>query len=66
MKLPDNFNITYYADKYVAKHRDHDCCIEQIVAAVKEREYLTKSDLITVSIWKSKGYSSTPALSEAI
>ena len=54
MKLPDNFNIAYYADKYVAKYPDYDTPIEQIVTAVKERGYLTKCDLKKVSIWKSK------------
>ena len=50
MKLPDNFNIAYYE----ARYSDDDTPIEQIVTEVKERGYLTKSDLITVSIWKSK------------
>ena len=50
MKLSDNFNIAYYE----ARYSDDDTPIEQIVTEVKERGYLTKSDLITVSIWKSK------------
>lgn len=50
MKLSDNFNIAYYA----ARYSDDDTPIERIVTEVKERGYLTKPDLITVSIWKSK------------
>ena len=50
MKLPDNFNIAYYE----ARYSDDDTPIERIVTEVKERGYLTKSDLIEVSRWKSK------------
>lgn len=50
MKLSNNFNIAHYA----ARYPDYDTPIERIVTEVKERGYLTKSDLIVVSIWKSK------------
>ena len=49
MKLPDNFNIAYYAAKYP---HDADKSIKQLVTDVKKRGYLTKSDLITLSDWK--------------
>ena len=49
MKLPDNFNIAYYA----ARYSDDDSSIEQIVDDVKLKGYLTKSDLKKVSRWKS-------------
>ena len=50
MKLPDNFDIAHYE----ATYSDDDTPIERIVTEVKERGYLTKSDLIEVSRWKSK------------
>ena len=54
MKLPDNFNIDYYADKYPNDEKKQDKCIKRIVPTVKERGYLTKCDLKKVFIWKSK------------
>ena len=50
MKLSDNFNIAHYE----ARYSDDDTPIERIITEVRERGYLTKSDLIVVSIWKSK------------
>ncbi len=54
MKLPDNFNIAYYATKYPDNEKKKDKCIKQRVPDVKKRGYLTKRDLKKVSIWKSK------------
>ena len=50
LKLPDNFDIAHYE----ATYSDDDTPIERIVTEVTERGYLTKSDLIEVSRWKSK------------
>ena len=49
MKLPDNFNIAYYA----ARYSDDDTPIERIVTEVKKRGYLTKSDVLAVSEWNA-------------
>ena len=49
MKLPDNFNIAYYA----ARYSDDDSSIERIVPQVKARGYLTKSDVLAVSEWNA-------------
>ena len=56
MKLPDNFDISKYAEEYCKNKalKDEDDRIKEIADKVKERGYLTKSDLIEVSRWTSQ------------
>lgn len=52
MKLRfDESKICYYADKYLDEEEGYDDPVEEIVDEVKQRGYLTKSDLIVVSKW---------------
>ena len=54
MKLPDNFDISKYAEEYCKNKtfKGRDDRIEEIVPTVKERGYLTNFDLKEVSRWK--------------